>query len=125
VALSAAGFILISNGDQAKADTIFGQNLPLYRQVSDKLGVVLTATVLEVLGYLVALRRDYPRANDLLGQSQALLQEVRDGDLSGYDRLQHLLTVAPVDNFPGQVRLSQCDNDGAARLFTDGLTGRG
>jgi hypothetical protein len=27
VALSAAGFILISKGDQAKAETLFGQNL--------------------------------------------------------------------------------------------------
>ncbi len=122
IALSAAGFILISNGDQAKAETLFGQNLPLYRQVSDKLGMVLTATVLGVLGYLAALRRDYPRATDLLGQSQALLREVRDDDLTGYDRLQHLLTVALVDNFLGQVRLSQADNDAAARLFTDGLT---
>jgi hypothetical protein len=122
IALSAAGFILISNGDQAKAETLFEQNLPLYRQLSDKLGVVLTATVLGVLGYLAALRHDYPRATDLLGQSQARLREVRDNDLTGYDHLQHLLTVAVVDNFLGQVRLSQSDNDGAARLFSDGLT---
>jgi len=121
IALSAAGFILISNGDQAKAETLFEQNLPLYRQLSDKLGVVLTATVLGVLGYFAALRRDYPRATDLLGQSQARLREVRDNDLTGYDHLQHLLTVAAVDNFLGQVRLSQSDNDGAARLFSDGL----
>ena len=33
-----------------------------------------------------------------------------------------MLTVAFVDNFLGQVRLSQADNDAAARLFTDGLT---
>jgi predicted ATPase len=99
IALSATGFMLISNGDQTKAETLFEQNLPLYRQVSGKLGGVLTATVLGVLGYLAALRRDYPRATDLLGQSQALLREVRDEDLSGYDRLQHLLTVALVDNF--------------------------
>jgi predicted ATPase len=122
VALSAAGFILISKGDQAEAETLFEQNLELYRRLSDGLGVVLTATVLGVLGYLAALRRDYPRATDLLGQSQALLREVRDDDLTGYDRLQHLLTVALVDNLLGQVRLSQGDNNGAARLFTDGLT---
>ena len=122
VALSAAGFILISKGDQAQAEALFEQNLQVYRQLSDGLGVVLTATVLGVLGYLAALRRDYPRATDLLGQSQARLQEVRDDDLSGYDRLQHLLTVALVDNFLGQVRLSQGDNNGAARLFTRGLT---
>jgi predicted ATPase/tetratricopeptide (TPR) repeat protein len=122
IALSAAGFMLISTGDQARAETLFRQNLPLYRQISDKLGMVLTATVLGVLGYLAAARRDYPRATDLLGQSQALLREVGDDDLTGYDRLQHLLTVALVDNFLGQIWLSQGDNDTAARLFTDGLT---
>jgi predicted ATPase len=122
IALSAAGFIFISNGDQAKTETLFGQNLELYRQLSDGLGEVLTATVLGVLGYLAALRRDYPRATDLLGQSQARLREVRDDNLSGYDRLQHLLTIALVDNLLGQIRLSQADNDGAARLFTGGLT---
>jgi hypothetical protein len=73
VVLSAAGFILISNGDQAEAETLFGQNLKLYRQLNDGLGVVLTATVLGVLGYLAARRRDDPRATGLLGQSQALL----------------------------------------------------
>jgi predicted ATPase len=122
VALSAAGFILISKGDQAKAETLFEQNLEVYRQLSDGLGVVLTATVLGVLGYFAALRRDYPRATDLLGQSQARLREVRDDDLSGYDRLQHLLTVALVDNLLGQVRLSQGDTNSAERLFASGLT---
>ena len=121
IALSAAGFILIANGDQAKAETLFGQSLPLYRQVSGKFGVVLNATGLGVLGYLAALRRDYPRATDLLGKSQALLRHVSDNDLTGYDRLQHLMTIALVDNFLGQIRLSQGDNDAAARLFTDGL----
>ena len=122
VALSAAGFILISKGDQAKAETLFEQNLEVYRQLSDGLGMVLTATVLGVLGYFAALRRDYSRATDLLGQSQARLREVRDDDLTRYDRLQYLLTVALVDNFLGQVQLSQGDNNGAARLFTGGLT---
>ena len=122
VALSAAGFILISKGDQAKAETLFEQNLEVYRQLSDGLGVVLTATVLGVLGYFAALRRDYPRATDLLGQSQARLREVRDDDLSGHDRLQHLLTVALVDNLLGQVRLSQGDTNSAERLFASGLT---
>jgi tetratricopeptide (TPR) repeat protein len=122
IALNTAGFILIANGDQAKADALLGQSLPEYRQVSGKLGVVLTATALGVLGYLATLRRDYPRATDLLSQSQARLREIGDNDLSGNDRLQHLLTVALVDNFLGQVRRSQRDNDAAARLFTDGLT---
>ena len=36
-----------------------------------------------------------------------MLRELREDDLTGYDRLQHLLTIAFVDNFLGQVRLSQ------------------
>ena len=122
IALSAIGFILIANGDQAKAETIFGQNLPLYRQVSGKFEVALAATVLGVLGYLAALRRDYPRATNLLGQSQSLLRDVSDDDLTADERLQYLLTAALVDNYLGQVRLSMKDHDGAARLFTDALT---
>ena len=121
LALTGPGFILIANGDLARAQTVFEQSLPLYRQTSGKLGVVLNATVLAVLGHLAAIRRDYAAASELLDEGQALLRELREDDLAGYDRLQHLLTVAFVDNFLGQVRLSQADNDAAARLFTDGL----
>jgi len=121
MALTGAGFILLAHGDLARAQTAFEQTLPLYRQTSEKLGVVLNATVLAVLGHLAATRHDYAGASKLLHQGQALVQEFRDEDLTGYDRLQHLLTVAFVDNFLGQVRLSQADNDAAARLFTDGL----
>ena len=122
LALTGAGFILIANGDLARAQTVFEQTLPLYRQTSEKLGVILNATVLAVLGHLAAIRRDYAGASKLLDEGQALVQEFRDEDLTGYDRLQQLLTVALLDNFLGQVRLSQADNDAAARLFTDGLT---
>ena len=122
LALTGAGFILLANGDLARAQTVFEQTLPLYRQTSEKLGVILNATVLAVLGHLAAIRRDYAGASKLLDEGQALAQELRDEDLAGYDRLQQLLTVAFVDNFLGQVRLSQADNDAAARLFTDGLT---
>jgi predicted ATPase len=121
LALTGAGFILIANGDLARAETVFERSLPLYRRSSGKLGVVLNATVLAVLGHLAAIRRDYADASELLNEGQALVQKFRDGDLTGYDRLQHLLTVAFVDNFLGQVRLSQGDNDAAARLFSDGL----
>jgi predicted ATPase len=121
LALTGAGFILLANGDLARAQTAFEQSLLLYRQTSGKLGVVLNATVLAVLGHLAAIRRDYAAASTLLDEGQALVGEFRDGDLTGYDRLQHLLTMTFVDNFLGQVRLSQADNDAAARLFTDGL----
>ncbi len=111
LALTGAGFILLANGDLARAQTVFGQTLPLYRQTSEKLGVILNATVLAVLGHLAATRRDYAGASELLDEGQALLRELREEDLTGYDRLQQLLTIAFVDNFLGQVRLSQGDND--------------
>jgi predicted ATPase len=122
LALTGPGFILIANGDLARAQTVFELSLPLYRQTSEKLGVVLNATVLAVLGHLAAIRRDYAGASKLLDEGQAVVQQFRDKDLTGYVRLQQLLTVALLDNFLGQVRLSQGDNDAAARLFTDGLT---
>ena len=121
MALTAVGFNLFVNGDPARAQTVFEQSLPLYRQGSEKLGVLLTATVLAVLGHLAATLRDYADADKLLDEGRALLAEVRDDDLAGYDRLQYLLTAAFLDNFLGQVRLGQHDHDGAARLFADGL----
>ena len=122
VALTGAASIRNNNGDPARAQTLFEQTLPLYRQTSEKLGVILHAIVLAVLGHLAANRRDYAGASNLLDEGQALVHEFRDEDLTGYDHLQQLLTIALADNFLGQVRLSQADNDAAARLFTDGLT---
>ena len=121
LALTGVGFVLLANGDDARARQVFEKSLPLYRQVSEKLGVMQHAGVLAVLGHLAAIRRDYAGACTLLEQGRARLQEVRDDGLTGFDRLQYLLTAALVDNFLGQVRLGQHDYDGAARLFADGL----
>jgi predicted ATPase len=121
LALTGAGFALISNGDPARAQHVFEQSLPLYSQVSEKLGLLLNAAVLATLGRLAAVRRDYDAASKLLDQGQALLRNLRADDLSGYDRLQYFLTAAYVDNFLGQVRLRQDDSAAAARLFTNGL----
>jgi len=121
-ALTRVGFLLMANGDPARAQQVFEQSLPLHRQVSGGLAVTLNARVLATLGHLAAFRRDYAAAGKLLDEGQALLRELRDKDLTEYDRLQQLLTAALVANFLGQVRLSQGDNDAAAPLFTDGLT---
>jgi predicted ATPase/class 3 adenylate cyclase len=122
LALTGTGFMLFANGDRARAQELFEQSLSLYRPARGKLAVVLTAAVLGMLGRVAALRGDYSRASELLGQSQALLGELSDYDFAGYARVQYLLFTGMVDNFLGQVRLSQGDHDGAARLFADGLT---
>jgi predicted ATPase len=122
LALTGTGFMLIANGDKARAQALFEQSLPLYRPLTRKLGVVLTAAVLGILGRLAALRSDYSGAAELLDQSQALLRELGDDDFDGYARVQYLLFLAMVDNFLGEVRLSQGDHDRAARQFADGLT---
>jgi predicted ATPase len=121
LALTQAGSAFATNGDLARGRQLFEQSLPLYRQGSENLGVVLNAIMLAALGHLAGLRQDYAGAGKLLDAGRALLRELRDDDLAGYDRLQHRLAWVLVDNFLGQVRLSQGDNDAAAQLFTDGL----
>jgi predicted ATPase len=123
MALTRAGFITIANGDPARGQQLFEQSLPLYQQDTERapLPVTLNALVLAVLGYLAAFRHDYAAAGRLLDQGQAMLGELRDDSLTGYDRLQQQLAVALVDNGLGQIRLAKGDNDTAARLFTDGL----
>ena len=74
-----------------------------------------------MLGHLSALQHDYARASDLLEQSQAQLHQVGDDEFTGPDRVQHLLDVALLHNFLGQIRLSQGDHNGAAQLFTEAL----
>src|ERR1700735_2204773 len=49
------------------------------------------------------------------------LQEAGNDRLAGPERAQHLLDVALVCNFLGQIRLSQSDHDRAAQLFTEAL----
>lgn len=51
-----------------------------------------------------------------------MLGELGENDFAGYARVQYLLFTGMVNNFLGQVRLRQGDHDGAARLFTNGLT---
>jgi hypothetical protein len=121
MALTGAGFAFVTNGYPARAQQVFGQSLPLYNQVSESLGSTLKASVLAILGHLAAFHADYDRASKFLDQGRAVLRELSADDLTGYDRLQYFLTAAFVDNFLGQLRLSQDDGDAAARLFTDGL----
>jgi tetratricopeptide (TPR) repeat protein len=49
------------------------------------------------------------------------LREAGTGQLTGPERVQHLLDVALVNNFLGQIQLGQGALERAARHFTDGL----
>jgi predicted ATPase len=118
LALSGTGFGLFACGDQAAARPLLEQSLPLYRQVGDMQGAATTASM---LGHLLALQREYAHASELLEQTLAPLQEAGNDRLAGPERAQHLLNVALVCNFLGQIRLSQGDHDRAAQLFTEGL----
>ena len=118
LALSGAGFGLFASGDQATARPLLEQSLPLYRQAGDMLGAATTAAM---LGHLLALQHQDARASELLERTLAPLQEAGNDRLAGPVRLQHLLDVALVCNFLGQIRLSQADHDRAAQLFTEAL----
>ena len=118
LALSGAGIGLFACGDQATAQPLLEQSLPLYRQAGDMLGA---ATAAAMLGHLLALQHQDAHASELLEQTLAPLQEAGNGRLAGPERAQHLLDVALVCNFLGQIRLSQGDHDRAAQLFTEGL----
>ena len=118
LALSGAGFGLFARGDQAAAQPLLEQSLPLYRQAGDMLGAATTAGM---LGHLLALQHQDARASELLEQTLAPLREAGNDRLAGPERLQQLLDVALVCNFLGQIRLSQGDHDRAAQLFTEAL----
>jgi hypothetical protein len=122
LALTGAGFVLLANEDQAGAQLLFEQSLPLYRQSRESLSVIMTATILGVLGRIGARHGHEAEAVEQLDQSQALLAEVDDGGLAADERAQHMLTVALVHNFLGQIRLSQGDPGSATQHFREGLT---
>jgi hypothetical protein len=117
-ALAGAGFELFVGGDQARAQSLFEQSLPLYRQEGDTRGAALVAAA---LGHLLAAQHQDERAGVLLEDTLGQLHDAGDGQLSGRQRLQHLLDLALVNNFLDQIRLGQTDHDRAARLFADGL----
>ncbi len=118
LALSGTGFGLFASGDPATAQPLLEQSLPLYRQAGDMLGAATTAGM---LGHLLALQNEDARASKLLEQTLAPLREAGSDRLAGPERAQHLLDVALVCNFLGQIRLSQADHDRAAQLFTEAL----
>jgi tetratricopeptide (TPR) repeat protein len=106
-ALSAAGWIAFARGDYARAEALFEQSLPLYREVGDKPGI---AMALENPGHMATLRGEYGRAREMLEESLALYRELGDD-----------WNVALGLNFLGWIPLRQGDHERAARLFEEGL----
>jgi predicted ATPase len=66
---------------------------------------------------IVAGSKDLPPCQQAMALTQAGYILIGNGDLARGQQL----ALALVDDFLGRVRLSQGDNDAAARLFTDGL----
>jgi predicted ATPase len=118
LALSGVGFGFFASGDQVQARLLFEQSLPWYGQAGDTLGAALVAGV---LGHLLASQHEDARASELLEETLAALREAGGDELAGSARLEHLLDLALVCNFLGQIRLGQEDHDRATQLFTEGL----
>jgi tetratricopeptide (TPR) repeat protein len=119
LALAFGAFESLAAGNNDRAQGLFEQSMPLFRETGDKLRVALTASV---LGHLLALQQREADANAMLDQSQALIKELDADELSGADRVQKLANTALTYNFLGQIRLSQGDRRAAAGLFTQALS---
>jgi predicted ATPase len=101
------GYMLISSGNQERAEKLLEQALVRFRRLDDKFGIAITVSA---LGRLAVLRYDYAGAHDLLNESLALQEELGNKAL-----------VALAYNFLGQIPRDQGDNVTAARLFAQGL----
>ena len=117
--LSGTGFTLLTDGEPDQAQQNFERSLPLFREAGDLLGGALAATG---LGHVLASHHDDERAREALEQAANLLQEAGTGERSGPERVERLLVVALIDNFLGQIQLSEAEYDRAAQLFTAGLS---
>ena len=118
LALSGSGFALMSYGDPDEAEPVLRQSLPLFGQAGNALGGALAAAG---LGHVLALRHDDERAGEALDQAMKLLQGDGTGERTEQERVQYLLDVAVIDNFRGQIQLSNGDHERAQQLFTAGL----
>jgi predicted ATPase len=105
--LSGLGMQVEVRGDESRAQVLFEQSLPLYREVKDKPGI---AKATGMLGRLAMLRGDYATAETLLEESQTLYRELGDNWF-----------LAIMLNFRGMIPLSQSDRSQAAHLFGEAL----
>lgn len=94
-------------GNEARAQVLFEQSLPLYREVGDKPGI---AKVTGMLGRLAMLHRDYASAETFLEESLTLYRELGDKWF-----------LAIMLNFRGMIPLNQGDLKTAAVLLEEAL----
>ena len=116
--LSGTGFFLIAEGHQDEGRSAFERSLPLFREVGDPLGGALAASA---LGHVLASQDDRKRGGEVLEQAMDLLREAGTCELTVRERVLRQLNVALVNNFLGQIELSNAEPDRAAQLFTAGL----
>ncbi|HMG64439.1 MAG TPA: DUF4062 domain-containing protein [Streptosporangiaceae bacterium] len=117
LALSGAGFTLLTDGEPGKAQPTFERSLRLFSETGDLLDGALAAAA---LGHVLASQHD-ERAGEALEQARNLVREAGTGERSGPERVEYLLVVALIDNFLGQIEFSKAEYERAVQLFTAAL----
>ena len=118
MALAGTAYTAFADGDQDRARPVFEQSLPLFRAAGDPLSAAQAAAH---LGHVLAAQHDDKQAGEILQQATNLLKQTDSAQPTEEERLQYLLDVALVDNFLGQIQLSQANHDRAAQLFTSAV----
>jgi predicted ATPase len=118
MALAGTGYTAFADGDRDRARPVFEQSLPLFRAAGDPLSAAQAAAH---LGHVLAAQHDDKQADQILQQARNLLKQTDSAQRTEKERLQYLLDVALVDNFLGQIQLSQANHDRAAQLFSSAL----
>jgi predicted ATPase len=117
-ALAGTGFTLFVGGDQARAQSLFEQSLPLFGEAGDSLG---GAMVSAALGHILAAQGREARARQILERTLGDLQETGDCEPIPQRRALRMFNLALVSNFLGQIDLRDAEYHRAARLFAEGL----
>ena len=119
LALSGIGFSYFADRDHARAQSAFGQSVPLFRESGDPLRGALSAAH---LGHVLAEQQNTAQARQALDQARILLRDAGTSPRTEAERVLYQLGSALADNFSGQIELGRSGHDRAAELFTTALT---
>lgn len=122
LALCGTGLMQIAAGEEARAEALLEQSLPLFREADYNFGIGLAAST---LGHLAALHHEEARATELLEESLARQEELGSDaaalvPFTGLN-FQRGGLISLDYNFLGQIALSQGDARRATELFSKGL----